>query len=379
MPETINTQGRTPVAEQRRTLADLLALRSTWTIGFTALTVALIAFLVVGALMFPSPKGKGYAGSAAIMLTSISMVSPQEGWASGDISGAPATILMHYQGGHWTIVPKPSGLAQNARVTQVDMLSATDGWALSTVDIPIHDGQGSTTPGGMILHYDGTAWSVAVPQTRAPLLHLSVDSAQDGWAVGQSGLLLRYDGHAWSEVHDSSFAALGNVTQIAALSPQDAWAGSDNGLAHFDGTRWNRVAIHDPAFLGNAQVTALAMTSDREGWAIAGSQLLHDDGGTWRVVNSPHSPAPTVLAVPEPGAVWLVGYPNNLLMAYTNGKWTSSTPPVTETLAAMTFVSPTEGWAVGAHGTLLHYIGGSWRRVTDVTWDKAAYAAWAGQ
>lgn len=373
------TEQQAPAVARRRTLADFLALRSTWTIGFTALTVALVAFLIIGALVLPSPKGEGYAGSADITFTSISMISPDDGWAAGSISGAPQCILMHYQRGLWTIVPRPAGLEQNAGITQVQMLSATDGWALSATQIPLNDGQGSTTPGGVILHYDGTAWTIAVPRTRASLLHLSMDSPTDGWAVGSDGLLLHYNGHTWSEVQDSGFTALGRVTLVDTLSPQDVWVNGDRGLARFDGARWSRVTVQDTAYAPGTRVTALAMLSDQEGWAIAGTQLLHDQNGVWSVVAPPRSPLPVALAVPGPGQVWLVGYPQNQLLGYAHGQWQTLKPPVNETLAAITFVSPTDGWAVGAHGTILHYSGGSWQHDTNVTWDKAAYSAWAGQ
>lgn len=382
MPETTETETErqeAPAAEQRRTIADLLALRRTWTIGFTVLTLALIAFLVIGALVLPSPKGEGYAGSADITLTSISMDSPDDGWAAGSISGSPQCILMHYQRGLWTIIPKPAGLTQNAGIAQVQMLSATDGWALSATQVPLNDGQGSSRPGGVILHYDGTAWTIAVPQTRAPLQHLSMDSAMDGWAVGSDGLLLHYDGQSWSEVRDSSFTALGNVTLVDALSPRDVWVNGDRGLARFDGSRWMRVNIQDRAYAPGTRVTALAMLSDQEGWAIAGTQLLHEENGVWSVVSPPRAPLPVALAVPGPGAVWLAGYPNNQLVGYAHGQWQALKAPVNETIAAITFVSPTQGWAVGAHGTILRYSAGSWQRDMNVTWDKAAYSTWAGQ
>ena len=380
MPETTERQQQQAPATQRpRTLAEVLALRGTWTLGFTALTIALIVFLIVGALLFPSPKGQGYAGSADITLTSISMVSPDEGWAAGSISGSPQAILMRYQHGAWTIIAKPAGLGLRAGIIQVDMLSATDGWALSSVEIPANDGQGTTTPGGVILHYNGTAWIIATPQARAPLLHISMDSATDGWIVGQNGLLLHYDGRAWNEVHDSGFASLGAVTLIDALSPRDVWVNAGNGLAHFDGNHWSRAPIQDAAHGPGAPVTALAMASDREGWAIAGTQIFYDDNGYWRAMSSPRSPAPVALAIPAAGEVWAVGSPDNILMRYQHGQWWTVKPPINETLAAMTFITPTEGWAVGISGTILHYQNGSWIRDTNVSWDKAAYSAWTGQ
>ena len=380
MPETTETETeQAPPATGPRTFADLLALRRTWTIGFTALTVALIGFLVLGALVFPSPKGQGYAGSADITLTSVSMVSPDEGWASGTISGSPQAILMRYQRGVWTIVPKPSGLGVRAGVSQVDMVSATDGWALSTVEIPVSGKQDAFTPGGVILHYDGTAWTIAVPQTPAPLTGLSMDSAMDGWAVGGSGLLLHYDGHAWITVHDDGFASLGAVTLVDAISPHEVWVNAGSGLARYDGSHWSPVSIQDRAYTPTSRVTALTMISDREGWAISGAQLLRDQNGFWSVTNPPQLPAPGVLAVPAPGEVWVAGSANSTLMGYAHGQWRTVKSPLNDTLAAMTFVSPTEGWAVGQNGAILHYTGGAWKRDTNVSWDQAAYAAWSGQ
>jgi photosystem II stability/assembly factor-like uncharacterized protein len=259
------------------------------------------------------------------------------------------------------------------------MVSATDGWALSGVEIPANDGQGTFTPGGVILHYDGTAWTIAVPQTPATLTSLSMDSATDGWAVGGAGILLRYDGHTWNTVHDSGFAALGGATLVDAISPRDVWVSADGGLAHFDGAHWTRAPIQDQAYIPNTRVTALAMTSDTDGWAVSGTQLLRDQNGTWSVVNPPRAPVPTALAISAPGEVWVAGDSSNVIMSYQHGQWQTLKSPVNGTLAAMTFVSPTEGWAVGVNGMILHYQNGAWTRDTNVSWDKSAYSSWAGQ
>src|SRR6202007_1277774 len=61
--------------------------------------------------------------------------------------------------------------------------------------------QGLPVPsGGIILHYANNTWSsVQVDGAlQLPLYSVSLDSPQDGWAVGQAGTLVHYNGFNWS-------------------------------------------------------------------------------------------------------------------------------------------------------------------------------------
>ena len=64
-----------------------------------------------------------YPWANTMSLQSVSMVSADNGWAVGHISGKPTTLLMHYSRGQWTILPKPVGLDDTSAFTAVSMVS----------------------------------------------------------------------------------------------------------------------------------------------------------------------------------------------------------------------------------------------------------------
>ena len=78
----------------------------------------------------------------------------------------------------------------------IDLVSPDDGWAVGQE--------------GVILHWDGHAWSQVVSPVTATRLHdVDMVSPTDGWAVGDyPGIILRWDGVHWSLVDDQSYRDL---------------------------------------------------------------------------------------------------------------------------------------------------------------------------
>jgi photosystem II stability/assembly factor-like uncharacterized protein len=68
---------------------------------------------------------------------------------------------------------------------------------------------------------------------------------------------------------------------------------------------------------------------------------------------------------------WAVGAKGTILH-YINGRWEKVASPVTTDLRSIDMLSPTEGWAVGT-GTILRYTGGKWQAVESR--DPGAYYA----
>jgi hypothetical protein len=92
----------------------------------------------------------------------------------------------------------------------------------------------------ILLHWDGsriTRTTLAAPPGAA-LFKVWGSSASDVWAVGQHGVILHYDGSAWSSSESGTMASLFTVYAVA---PDDAWAvgGPPRALLHWDGTSWN--------------------------------------------------------------------------------------------------------------------------------------------
>ncbi len=137
-----------------------------------ALAMILIAVVIFGIPSFlPGLRGNGGAtihitGTVTpdlthVLLNSISMVSPQEGWAVGvtllrQPSNDPRLpaygdpVILHYWQGHWSPVPLPSALTSHLVkirlgcgvhcpgliLHSLSMVSATDGWAVGNTVLP---------------------------------------------------------------------------------------------------------------------------------------------------------------------------------------------------------------------------------------------------
>lgn len=61
---------------------------------------------------------------------------------------------------------------------------------------------------------------------------------------------------------------------------------------------------------------------------------------------------------------WAVGDPYDthasVILHARDGVWTQVKSPTQQPLTSVAMLSANEGWAVGAGGTILHYIGGAW-------------------
>lgn len=127
-------------------------------------------------------------------LFGLTMVSAQEGWAVGydpgrtlrHRTGPQQGIIVHYLNGIWQVqstVASPPG-DDFFYLSDVAMLSASDGWAV---------GQD-----GVMMHYHNGVWQQARSPTRANLSSVTFVSASEGWAIGDHSTILHYRSGAWS-------------------------------------------------------------------------------------------------------------------------------------------------------------------------------------
>jgi hypothetical protein len=357
-------------AVRRRVLPNLAAVASILVvIGISALLVGTRLGFGPGAHLGPPRYSfPGTTGS----LAGISMVSPDEGWALGQVlkdrtGDHPLTevTFYHLKDGVWTAVIVPT-----------------------TVDL---------SEGG-VSGFNGT---------------ISMDSPTDGWAVAHNfnriSVLFHYTGGAWQQV------AGPDIWSLQALGPTDVWAiaglqdGRTVGLQHFDGTAWTLQALPvSPAPDGSSQAVALHMLSEHEGWALISNDLnggvqgytvAHYADGVWKAhstLNAGEFASFYDLAMVSPEDGWAIGEKiaadshgetthvplKPLLYHYANGRWSES--PLTLNglpfiqLRQLLMVSATEGWVVGTeqatyfgsttnnfqqHTVLLHYAGGKWAQV----------------
>ncbi len=370
----------------------LSSLQRRVAIGLCVVLVAIA--LIVGctqkatqAWLVQLSAGQPYFGASEMSLRSVSMVSPDDGWAVGGISGKPTTLLMRYSHGLWTVLPKPAGLGDDSDFAAVSMVSSTDGWALASMDIPLGDRYHSFRPGGVFLHYDGSGWRIASPvfpvsvgMNTSALLMLS---STDGWATSED-MTLHYDGTAWREVTSLTRKQWGGGSSIAATGPNNVWIARFTGeILHFDGSAWTEPRITVPfgqQLPGAILLHGIAMLSPHEGFAVGAignstsGVIVRYLDGEWFVQETVGESLDGV-TMSSPTEGWAVGGSGGIYH-YQAGAWTKAGRPTSLPLYAVASAHGGDAWAVGLNGVILHEHDDAWRQETSVAWSKEARDAW---
>ncbi len=245
-----------------------------------------------------------------VVMTGISMVSPDEGWATTDQS-----YLLHYQQGQWQQVESPTQQTLHA----INIVSAEEGWAVGDLNT--------------VLHYHHGTWEVVSEGTKPPSLD-DIDWIEDeGWAVGVNGKILHYQDGEWQPVDSPLEPHLGiKLTAVDMVSPEEGWAVGWGGVfLHYTQGVWQ----FTPNLITQG-LSDLDMINENEGWAVGGSL---DDGP--------------------------------IIAHYQDGVWSQvATPGKGYYLNAIDMVNEQEGWAVGSQGTILHYQSGTWQAIEPVVDDE---------
>lgn len=169
-------------------------------------------------------------------LSSVTAISPNDVWAVGYEGSIPqsSTFLAHWDGSLWSEVdgPTPSAsFTSELRLTSVAAVSANDVWAIG----------GFVSSGGpqtLIEHFDGSAWAIVPSPNSATtydqLLSIAAVAVDDVWAVGRadskqsserSTLVKHWNGETWSVVDSPNPSATSNtLIGVAAITPGDLWA-----------------------------------------------------------------------------------------------------------------------------------------------------------
>lgn len=282
-------------------------------------------------------------------LNVISMVSPSEGWIAGD-----GGVILHWNGTSWTI--QNNGTQGSLRA--LSMVSSTNGWA------------GGIT--NTLLHYNGTTWSPVTLPNNSSIWSIGMLSASDGWLFGQDPSSLnpvpyRWNGSQWIKQTSSPTWPL---SRLAIIDPNNIW-GSVGALncapncddfvgsySHWNGTTWASTPLTHRAIWG------LMMLDANNGWMTGiqkdiGSGTLHSlimkwDGTTWSDISHPDSFSLNGVAANSNTYALAVGY-NGSILQWDGNSWASMVSPTTNELRDVAIISSTEAWAIGASGTILHY------------------------
>lgn len=166
-------------------------------------------------------------------LDDVSVVSGQA-FAAGDYtdsSGVYHTLVEHYASGSWSLMTTPDSGTTGSTLGSAAAISPTNVWAAgATVDL-----NGNFT-GGLIEHWDGSAWSVVATNSSLPAIFwglAAVPGTANVWAVGDystsnttaSTFVEQWQGYVWNPVTSATPANASNVlNDAAAVSTTDAWA-----------------------------------------------------------------------------------------------------------------------------------------------------------
>jgi hypothetical protein len=240
-------------------------------------------------------------GTRVWYFTDIVAIGPNDVWAVGFTvsKGVGATLIEHWDGTRWSIIPSPNpppwaSRATSAGLTSVGASSTSDVWAVGSWNVGCPSGGCS----GGVVHtlterWDGTSWAI-VPSPDAPgtvrtadyLLSVSVAGPTDAWAAGVvtgSGfggksdrqLLERWDGYSWTVVPGADRSGASGLSDVVAVSPDDAWAVGQTGagftrasIERWDGTSWSKDLTQPiPGWL-----SSVAVGPSGEIWAVGATQ-----------------------------------------------------------------------------------------------------------
>jgi hypothetical protein len=346
-------------------------------------------------------------------LLSVYSVSLTDAWAVGETN-----TIIRWNGASWTgpMVAPTVGLGVN--YYSIRMVSATDGWIAGIVNPTSNEGlllrwDGTAwsiirsyvianlysiflLPGGAegaavgdaetIIHWSGSTWFARTSPTALNLNAISMVTTNDGWAVGDFGNIFRYDGRSWShyETLPSGQALMG----LHMRTSTDGWAVGDFPAAlfpptilHWSGAAWTVVSPSGVAL--SEALNAVDAVSATEAWAVGTGNtgpatMLKWDGSIWTSVPSGTVPGAVLNSIDMLSSSdgWAVGCAaapctnlNAIIVRWNGLAWAPVTPPpAIGGLNDIFMLSPTDGWAVGTtafdgQATIIHWDGVQWRRV----------------
>jgi hypothetical protein len=218
--------------------------------------------------------------------------SPSDVWAVGvarSATGHARTLIEHWQGERWRVVPSPDPSSGDSFLNAVVGLSPSDAWAVGL----------SRTPGGsartLILHWDGQHWGVTASPNTGPaddaLVAVAAASERDIWAVGyrDSGPVYRslvehWNGDRWAVVALPLLGGGGDgLNSVDTAAPGVVWA--VGGAARTRGPsqplvlrlsehRWSSVPA--PASLRSAALNGVASWGPKGAWIVG---AMRSNGG----------------------------------------------------------------------------------------------------
>jgi len=301
------------------------SLRNAWAVGFTNLlnhSTIIEHWNGVAWKLVPSPQPpKGKFST----LDDVAATSRNDAWAVGYETIGPGSnsrsLIEHWNGTNWKQVPSPSITTPGGEQIQnglsgVTAISVNNVWAVG--DYIVGSGSAQT----LIEHWSGTKWAIVPspdPQGQFSPTFLggvAAISPTDIFAVGSAGdvfaptatMILRWLGATWQPVKSpSNDETVESLSDVSAVSASDAWAvGSyENQISHtnnltlilrWNGRRWLAVRAPFPRGAVVDSLGSVAAVSAKQAWAVGSigggphdgaALLLRWNGARWAIAALP--------------------------------------------------------------------------------------------
>jgi len=326
------------------------------------------------------------SGHESRELLGVSAATPSDVWAVGvarPTAGPARTLIEHWQGERWRVVPSPDSPPGDGFLNAVVGLSGSDAWAVGL----------SRTSGGsartLILHWDGRRWGVIPSPNAGPgdnaLVAVAAASERDVWAVGyhDSGSVYRsliehWNGDRWTVVTLPLLGGGGDgLNAVDVSGPGVVWAvggsartrGPSQPLVfRLSGHRWSSVPA--PASLRSATLNGVASSGRTGAWIVGAMRSgggdrafgLQADGQKWNPVAVDLAATLSVdlnaIWAAAPDHIWAVGssfdgrWYRPLVEQGVRRSWSRTPIPIIHgydaRLLAVTGASDGELWAVGS-------------------------------
>jgi len=315
------------------------------------------------------PTDSGLPSGSPEAPTGLYAASPTDVWAVGVPGGTDA--FEHWNGTSWTGQGLPAGIAtapgNSAGVRSITGTSASNITAVGTGDI---NTGGTIVQESVAFHFNGTAWSEMTIPANVELGPVLAFSATNLWSVNNNGDAEQFNGTTWTTTSLPVPAEEPNLdmTSISGSSPSDIWAAGtefneglhrDNSpvLEHFNGTSWSNVSV--PVASPTGGLTDVADISPTDAYAVTTvGAILHWNGTTWTLLNAITQTGAAVtgseVAPLSPTDVWIAGLTGSSVDTVTlynfNGTTWTSLPAVAGTgltPAGQTLAAPDAAAAVG--------------------------------
>jgi hypothetical protein len=276
--------------------------------------------------------------TAPVLLNSVWGASPSAVFAVGSQCGVD--LVLRYDGSAWTQPPATCVYHALNDLASLWGNSASDVFAIDRQRLPPWEGTS-------IRHFDGQSWTTQYNHSCSfcdPHLNAVWSSAPNyATAVGDSGLIVHYDGSAWTPQTSGTTQHLEALWGIASGASATIFAvGGGGTILSFDGTSWHAQTS------GTTQALyGIWGTSSSDVFAVGGGgTILHYDGTAWTAQNSGSTKTLRGVWGSSATSVFAVGDASTILR-YDGSSWTSQSAGASIELRGVWGNSPTNLFAVG--------------------------------